>query len=84
VLQRARAWQSALPLVAATSAAIGCGVVVGLSLLVAFGAPPERVVTPELLPLGLLVLAALAGGSASAALTRPVLGAVTAAPLDDR
>ena len=84
VLQRARAWQSALPLVVATTAAIACGVGVGLSLLLAFGAPPERVVTPELAPLGVLVVAALGGGLASAALTRPVLVAATSAPLDDR
>jgi hypothetical protein len=84
VLQRARSWQTAVPLVAATSAAVGCGVAVGLSLLVAFGAPPARVVGPELLPLGLLVLAALGGGLGSAALTRPVLLAVTSSPLDDR
>jgi hypothetical protein len=84
VLQRARTWQTALPLVAATSAAVACGVGVGLSLLVAFGAPPDRVVTPELVPLGLLVLAALAGGTGAAAATRPLLVVVTSSPLDDR
>lgn len=84
VLQRARAWQSSVPLVVATTGAVASGVGTGIAMLFSFGAPPERVVAPDLVPLALLVLGALGGGLASSALTRPVLLRSTGAPLEDR
>lgn len=77
VLQRARQWQSTLPLVAATAGAVGLGAASAVLLMVGFGATSEDIVAPRLAQLVLIVVAAAAIGVCSAAVTRPLLVAAS-------
>ncbi len=72
-LQRARRWQSVLPLVGATAGAVAVGLVSAVLLMLGFGADTEDLVGPDLVQLVLVVVAAAAVGLAGAALTRPLL-----------
>ena len=72
-LQRARRWQSVLPLVGATAGAIGVGLVSAVLLMLGFGVKQEEIMGPEIAPLGLVIVGAVAMGLAGASLTRPLL-----------
>ena len=72
-LQRARRWQSVLPLVGATAGAVAVGLVSAVLLMLGFGADTEDIVGPDLAQLAFVVVAAAAVGVAGAALTRPLL-----------
>lgn len=73
MLQRARRWQSTVPLVVATAGAVALGVGSAVSLMIGFGVAPERIVGPSSVSLALTVVAALVIGLASSAVTRPLL-----------
>ncbi len=72
-LQRARRWQSVLPLVGATAGAVAVGLMSAVLLMLGFGADTEDIVGPDLVQLVLVVVAAAAVGLAGAASTRPLL-----------
>src|SRR5690606_13464920 len=67
MLQRARRWQSTVPLVVATAGAIVLGVGSAISLMIGFGAEPEMIVGPDVASLAATVVAALTIGLASSA-----------------
>lgn len=77
VLQRARRWQTLVPLVLASSGAMASGAVAGVVLLGAFGVPGERVIAPDVASMALLGAAAVVAGLAVVAATRPLLEAVS-------
>ena len=72
-LQRARRWQSVLPLVGATAGAVGIGLVSAVLLMLGFGARREDIMGPEVAQLVLAIAVAALMGLASASLTRPLL-----------
>ena len=72
-LQRARRWQSVLPLVGATAGAVGVGLVSAVLLMLGFGARREDIMGPEVAQLVLAIAVAALMGLASASLTRPLL-----------
>ncbi len=73
VLQRARRWQTLVPLVVASTGALASGASAGLGMLLAFGVGSARIQVPEVAPIVLLGVAAVAAGLAVVALTRPLL-----------
>ncbi|QXC59766.1 hypothetical protein KSP35_15445 [Aquihabitans sp. G128] len=77
VLQRARRWQTLLPLVFASSGAMASGVVAGVVMLLAFAVAPERIAEPAVGQLVLLALAAVVAGALVVAATRPLLVATS-------
>lgn len=79
VLQRARQWQSTVPLVTATGGAIGVGVACAVLLMLGFGGTGEDIVAPRLAQLGGIVVGAAVIGALSAAVTRPLLVAAARA-----
>jgi hypothetical protein len=85
VLQRARQWQSTVPLVTATAGAIAVGVACAVLLLLGFGGTGEDIVAPRLLQLLGIVVGAAVIGLLSAAVTRPLLvAAARGAGADER
>lgn len=84
VLQRARRWQTVVPLVLATAGALATGAMAGASLMVALQVDASRVRPPAVGPLALIVVAAVIAGLAVVAVTRPVLVAVSRATLRER
>ncbi len=72
-LQRARRWQSVLPLVGATAGAVGVGLVSAVLLMLGFGVRQDQIVGPQVAQLALVIVAAVVMGLGSASLTRPLL-----------
>lgn len=77
VLQRARRWQTLVPLVLASGGAMAFGAVAGLVMLGAFGVSDERIVAPDTTSMALLGGAAVVAGLGVVAATRPLLVAVS-------
>ncbi|MCU1499650.1 MAG: hypothetical protein JWM47_3603 [Acidimicrobiales bacterium] len=77
VLQRARRWQTLLPLVSASTGAMAVGAVAGLTMLRAFGARPDQIAAPAFVEMGVLGVAAAAAGALVVAATRPLLEAAS-------
>lgn len=80
VLQRARVWHAALPLVAATTASVVSGMFTAYMLLIAGGAADEQIKPPDVPSLIAVLAFGLAVGVGSAAITRPLLVSATAEP----
>ena len=72
-LQRARRWQSVLPLAGATAGAVGVGLTSAVLLMLGFGVRQEEIVGPEVGQLALVIVGAVVMGLAGASLTRPLL-----------
>ena len=72
-LQRARRFEAVLPLAAATIGSIGLGLGSSVLLMRGFGAPAERISTPDIWQLVAIAAAAIAMGYISATLSRPLL-----------
>lgn len=79
VLQRARMWHAAVPLVTATTVSLASGLGTAYMLLFAGGAPGDQVQPPDVVSIGAVLLCGLVLGVASAAVTRPLLVAATTA-----
>jgi hypothetical protein len=79
-LHRSRRWQTTLPLVSATTGSIALGLASGVALMTGFGVPRDRIVDPSVLQLLGIVALSCAIGVLSAAVTRPMLVAVTRSP----
>ncbi|HEX2577271.1 MAG TPA: FtsX-like permease family protein [Aquihabitans sp.] len=77
VLQRARRWQTSLPLVVASVGAMAAGAAAGLVMLVAFAVAPSRIVAPDVGGMAVLGAAALVAAVLVVGLTRPVLAATS-------
>lgn len=77
VLQRARRWQTLVPLVLASGGAMAFGAVAGLVMLGAFGVSDERIVAPDIGSMALIGTAAVVAGLAVVAATRPLLVSVS-------
>lgn len=77
VLQRARRWQTLVPLVLASVGAMAFGATAGLVMMAAFGVSDERIAPPDLASMGLIGVAALVAGLGVVSLTRPLLVAVS-------
>jgi len=73
LLQRARRLQATVPLVAATTGAVGLGLGSAYALMIGFGAQSGQIASPEVLQLVAVVVGAVLIGLASAAVTRPLL-----------
>ncbi len=84
VLQRARRWQTLVPLGLASVGAMAFGATAGLVMMAAFGVSDERIAPPGLASRGLIGATALAAGLGVVSLTRPLLVAVSrSTPRDD-
>jgi hypothetical protein len=79
-LHRSRRWQTTLPLVSATTGSIALGLGCGVALMTGFGVQQERIVDPSAVQLLGVVAVSWGIGLMSAAVTRPMLVAVTRAP----
>lgn len=79
-LHRSRRWQTTLPLVSATTGSIALGLASGIALMTGFGLQRERIVDPSVLQLLGIVALSWGIGVVSAAVTRPMLVAVTRSP----
>lgn len=77
VLQRARRWQTLVPLVLASIGAMAFGAVAGLVMLGAFGVADSRIQPPDVTSMAVLGAAAVCAGLAVVAATRPLLVAVS-------
>lgn len=84
VLQRARRWQTVVPLVLATAGALATGALAGASLMVALEVDASRVRPPAIAPMALVVVTAVIAGLVVVAATRPVLVAVSRATPRER
>ncbi|HNB95901.1 MAG TPA: hypothetical protein PLX07_13060, partial [Microthrixaceae bacterium] len=72
-LQRARRLQTVLPLAVATIGSVVIGLGSSFLLMVGFGLSAARLASPNVGVLGLIVVAAIAMGLASASFSRPML-----------
>ncbi len=79
-LHRSRRWQTTLPLVSATTGSIALGLGCGVALMTGFGLQQDRIVDPSVLQLLGVVALSWGIGVMSAAVTRPMLVAVTRSP----
>jgi hypothetical protein len=77
VLQRARRWQTLVPLVLASGGAMAFGALAGLVMMGAFGVADERIVPPDVGSMAVIGVAAVVAGLAVVAATRPLLVAVS-------
>lgn len=77
VLQRARRWQTLVPLVLASGGALVSGAVAGVVMLAAFGTSSERIRPPDLVSMAVIAGLAVLAGLAVVAATRPLLVAVS-------
>lgn len=77
VLQRARRWQTLVPLVLASAGAMAFGAAAGQLLLRAFRVSDQRIVAPDFGSMAVLGVAAVAAGLAVVAMTRPLLVSVS-------
>lgn len=79
VLQRARRWQTLVPLLTASIGAMAFGAVAGLVMMVAFGVGTARIQPPDMESMVFLSIASLVAGASVVALTRPLLVRVSRA-----
>ena len=79
VLQRARRWQTLIPLLTASTGAMAFGAVAGLVMMLAFGVGSARIRPPDGASMAALSAASLVAGTAVVALTRPLLVRVSRA-----
>lgn len=77
VLQRARRWQTLVPLVLASTGAMAFGAGAGLVMMLAFGATQDRIAAPDYASMAVIAVAAVAAGLTVVAATRPLLVAVS-------
>lgn len=77
VLQRARRWQTLVPLVLASSGAMAFGAAAGVVMMLAFGATQERIAAPDVRSMAWIGAAAVVAGLVVVAATRPLLVAVS-------
>jgi hypothetical protein len=77
VLQRARRWQTVLPLALSSGGAMAFGAAAGIIMLLAFGAGPERLERPDVPSMAVLFVVSLVAGIAVVAATRPLLASVS-------
>ncbi|HWJ60638.1 MAG TPA: hypothetical protein VNS19_01615 [Acidimicrobiales bacterium] len=77
VLQRARRWQTLVPLVLASGGAMAFGATAGVVMMGAFGVSDQRIEPPDTTSMLLIGAAAVVAGLGVVAATRPLLVAVS-------
>lgn len=77
LLQRARRWQTLVPLVLASGGAMVFGAMAGLVMMGAFGVADSRIRPPDVTSMVMIGAAAVLAGLAVVAATRPLLVAVS-------
>lgn len=76
-LQRARRWQTLVPLVVASTGAMASGAVAGVVMMVAFDVGTDRIQRPDLVGMAALSAASVIAGIVVVGLTRPLLVATS-------